>query len=71
MPFLLYLPVRDIVIMSCIVFRVVVAIFICIFLDSDCLCGLVVRVPGYKSRCSGSIRVQLRSYLEEKLAAPV
>jgi hypothetical protein len=55
------------------------------------LCGLVDRVPGYRSRCPGSIpgatrlsekywvwngvhsasRVLLRSYLEEKVTAPV
>jgi hypothetical protein len=42
------------------------------------LCGLVVRVPGYRSRGPRSSPgvhsaswVQLRSYLEEKLAAPV
>jgi hypothetical protein len=23
--------------------------------SNDCLCGLVVRVPGYRSRCQGSI----------------
>jgi hypothetical protein len=58
---------------------------------ADHLCGLVVRVPGYRSRGPGSIpgatissekkwvwngvhsasRVQLKSYLKEKLAAPV
>jgi hypothetical protein len=57
----------------------------------DHLCGLVVRVPGYRSIGLGSIPgatrfsekwlvwngvhsaswVQLRSYLEEKVAAPV
>jgi hypothetical protein len=56
----------------------------------DCLCGLVVRVPGYRSWGPGSIpgttrfsekywvcngvhsasSVELRSYLEEKVAAP-
>jgi hypothetical protein len=55
------------------------------------LSGLVVRVPGYRSKGPGSLpgatrfsekywvwngvhsasRVQLRSYLEEKVAAPV
>jgi hypothetical protein len=51
------------------------------------VCGLVVRVPGYRSRCPGSIRstitfsprsgvrsvswVQLRSYLRERVVAPV
>jgi hypothetical protein len=59
--------------------------------DKDRLCGLVVRVPGYRSRDSGSIAgatrfseewwvrngvhsdswVQLKSYLKEKIAAPV
>jgi hypothetical protein len=56
----------------------------------DRLCGLVVRVPGYRSRGPGLIpgairfserwvwnrvhsasRVQLKSYLEEEVAAPV
>jgi hypothetical protein len=57
----------------------------------DRLCGLVVRVPGYRSKGPGSISgatrfsekywvwngvhsaswVQLRIYLEEKVAAPV
>jgi hypothetical protein len=57
----------------------------------DCLCGLMVRVPGYRSRGPRSIPgatrfsekywvwngvhsaswVQLRSYLKEKVAAPV
>jgi hypothetical protein len=58
---------------------------------SDRLCGLLVRVPGYRYRGAGSIpgairfsekqwvwnevqsasRVQLRSYLKEKVAAQV
>jgi hypothetical protein len=57
----------------------------------DRLCGLVVRVPGYRSKGPGSISgatrfsqkcwvwngvhsaslVQLRNYLQEKVAAPV
>jgi hypothetical protein len=51
----------------------------------DRLCGLVVRVPGYRSRGQGSIpgatrfsetgvhsasELQLRGYLEEKVATP-
>jgi hypothetical protein len=62
-----------------------------IWQKEDCLCGLVVRVPGYRSRDPDLIpgatrfskkqwvwnmvhsawRVQLKSYLEEKVAAPV
>jgi hypothetical protein len=62
-----------------------------ITLNKDRLCGLVIRVPGYRSRDTGSIHgatryseklwvwngvrstswVQLRDYLEEKVAAPV
>jgi hypothetical protein len=41
----------------------------------DCFCGLVVRVPGYRSRGGPGINsaswVQLRSYLKEKVAASV
>jgi hypothetical protein len=59
--------------------------------EHDRLCGLMVKVPGYRSRCPGSIPgatrfsekqwvwngvhldswVQLRSYVEEKVATPV
>jgi hypothetical protein len=53
------------------------------FGNYDRLCGQVVIVPGYRSRGPGStpgpldflrssrFGVQLRSYLEEKVAAPV
>jgi hypothetical protein len=61
--------------------------FCTLHIKGDRLCGLVVRVPGYRSRGSGSIpecyqkqwvwngvhsaSAQLRSYLKEKVAAPV
>jgi hypothetical protein len=70
-------------------YKTIKTVIICV--DEDCLCGLVVRIPGYRSRGLGSIpgattfsekywvwngvhsasSVQLRSCLEEILAAPV
>jgi hypothetical protein len=58
-----------------------------LFFNQDRLCGVVVKVPGYRSRSipgaprasekewvwnmvHSTSRVQLRSYLEEKVAAP-
>jgi hypothetical protein len=60
-------------------------IYVFVALHSHRFCGLVVGVPGYRSRGPGSVAgattsemgvhsassVQLRSYLEEKVAAPV
>jgi hypothetical protein len=36
-------------------FTDIVAILVEIRVSSDLLCALVVRVPGYRSRCPGSI----------------